>query len=117
LKLAGVEEAASILKVSQAAVLRYIADGRLPAVKLGHIVGDTLRALEYILSAVVPKPNRKGPAIMKGQPFTRSDPLWDIVDIGQSKEPTNVAKLKDDDLTDDFDPFLILDCTPNSEPR
>ena len=54
---------------------------------------------------------------MKGQPFTRSDPLWDIVDIGQSKEPTNVAKLKDDDLTDDFDPFLILDCTPNSEPR
>ena len=31
---------------------------------------------------------------MEGQPFTMNDPLWSIIGMGQSKEPTDVARNK-----------------------
>ncbi|MGH2561749.1 MAG: hypothetical protein ACRDJH_22000 [Thermomicrobiales bacterium] len=38
--------------------------------------------------------------LARAKPFTFDDPLWGIVGIGSSKEPTNVAEHKDDYLAD-----------------
>lgn len=42
--------------------------------------------------------------LARAKPFTFDDPLWGIVGIGRSEEPTNVAEHKDDYLADAFMP-------------
>lgn len=39
-----------------------------------------------------------------GKPFTKDDPLWDLVGIGESEEPTNMAEHKHDYIADAYDP-------------
>lgn len=39
----------------------------------------------------------------RGKPFTSDDPLWSVVGIGQSDEPTNMAQYKHEYVADAYD--------------
>jgi excisionase family DNA binding protein len=97
-----VQETADVLKVSPITIRRYIASGRLAAVRVGRSLRVRREAIEDFVTPV--QPNHQPDNSLKGQPFTFDDPLWDIVGIGRSKEPTNIAEHKDDYLADSFLP-------------
>jgi excisionase family DNA binding protein len=82
-----VKETAQILRVSQITVRRYIASGQLAAERVGHGIRVRREAIEEFVTPVEP-------AEPLGKPFTRDDPLWDIVGIGRSEGPNDVARNK-----------------------
>lgn len=102
-----VEESAETLKVSQVTIRRYIADGRLAAVRVGRGVRVRRNDLERLAAPVAPVAPREDGGRVRGPSgavFTMDDPLWDVVGVGRTGEPTNVADEKDDYLSDAFIP-------------
>lgn len=98
MELLTVQETAAMLKVSAVTVRRFIADGRLPAVKIGRAVrvekADVERVTKpaRVTSQRAPRDN----SVPAGKPFTRDDALWDIVGIADSGPdgPTDVSENK-----------------------
>ena len=90
MELLTVREAAAELRVAPITIRRHIAAGRLAAVRVGRSVRIDRAAIERFLA-----PEHDDPAEAategEGQPFTFDDPLWDIVGIGSSVEPTDKA--------------------------
>lgn len=96
-----VQETAERLKIAPVTVRRYIASGRLPAVRVGRAVRVWEEAVERLLTPIEPKPvpSRERPArrpsVRKGQPTSEDDPLWNIVGMVDDPEgPTDVASNK-----------------------
>lgn len=85
-----IKEASALLEVSPATVRRYIADGRLPAVRVGNGVRVSREAVERLPSAVEPKAHMA----KAGRPFTMDDPLWSIMGMAESDGPTDVSENK-----------------------
>lgn len=90
MELLTVKETAQILRVSPITVRRYIASGQLPAQRAGRGIRVRRQDVEDFLEPVMPS----------GQPFTMDDPLWNIVGMGRSGEPTNIADRKDEYIAD-----------------
>jgi excisionase family DNA binding protein len=87
-----VQEAALQLKVSPITVRRYIAQGRLAAVKVGRAVRITKEALDSLPEPVQPGPKKRKPR--KRRYFTMDDPFWDLVGIIDSDPATDVSENK-----------------------
>lgn len=88
-----VKETAQMLRVTPITVRRYIASGKLAAERVGRGIRVRREAIEEFVTPVEPD----GPL---GKPFTFDDPLWDIVGIGRSEGPTDVARNKHKNLAD-----------------
>ena len=95
-------ETARELKVAPITIRRYIDSGRLPAVRVGRAVRVRREAVERFVTDVEPRPSRK--EVAKHRPFTLADPLWEVVGIGYSDEPTQIAEHKDDYLAEAYTP-------------
>jgi excisionase family DNA binding protein len=94
-----VRETARMLKVAPITIRRYIAAGRLPAVKVGRGVRVEREAVERFVEPVgvgfvngevaEPPTGRRKTGIL-----TADDPIWDIVGMGRSEGPTDVSENK-----------------------
>jgi excisionase family DNA binding protein len=114
-----VQETAAMLKLSPVTIRRYIASGRLPAVRVGRGVrlrrADIEAFLEPVGHAGRPAIGRAsagagivgvdgdgtgpewgdGPDVLLGEPTSEDDPLWDIVGmIDDPDGPTDVSSNK-----------------------
>jgi len=98
MELLTVEETAAMLRVSQVTVRRFIADGRLPAVKVGRAIRVEKAEVERVArpAAVKSRPTRREDSVPLGKPFTDADSLWDIVGMAgyDPDAPTDVSENK-----------------------
>ncbi|MEA2597529.1 MAG: Helix-turn-helix domain [Thermomicrobiales bacterium] len=83
-----VQETAAMLRVSQLTVRRYIASGRLAAIRVGRSIRVQKTSVEHFVTPVVPNNERTG---LTDRPFTFDDPLWDIVGMIDDDGPTDVS--------------------------
>ena len=105
MELLTVQETARALKVTALTIRRYIADGRLPAVKVGRGVRVRKEAVEQFLRPIEPKKAAgPGPTALRGKPFTMNDPLWNIVGIAASEGPGDVSENKHKYLAEAYAP-------------
>ena len=104
MELVTVRETAQMPRVSPISVRRSIASGRLPAMKVGRGVRLHRADVDRLLTVIAPKPVARRPRLPIGTPFTMDDPLWSIIGIGRSDEPTNTAEHKDEHLADAYAP-------------
>lgn len=99
MELLTIQETAALLKLSPVTIRRYVASGRLPAVKVGRAVRIRKEAVEGLLEPVLPPHLHDDPeddlTVPEGTPTSEDDPLWELVGIGQSVDgPTDVARNK-----------------------
>jgi excisionase family DNA binding protein len=104
-ELLTVPEAAALLRVSPITIRRYIADGQLPAVRVGKGVRIEREALDQFLSPIAPRTNGKT-AAKSGGAFTMEDSLWRLAGIADSGPdgPTDVSENKYRYLADAYAP-------------
>jgi len=100
MELLTIRETAQVLKVNPITVRRYIAGGRLPAVKVGKGVRVRREAVERLLTPVAPQTKRPLPT---GRVLTYDDPLWQLVGSATDARPSDAAK-KHEYLADAFSP-------------
>jgi excisionase family DNA binding protein len=94
MELLTVPETAQLLRVSPMTVRRFIADGRLPAVRVGKGLRVRREAIKRLAKPVAPTvPER--PRQSFGRPTSADDPLWSIVGIGHSDGSGDVARNHD----------------------
>ena len=101
-ELLTIQETAHMLKVNPITIRRYIADGRLPAVRVGKGVRVRKEAVDQLVTPVEPKRPTRKPSVLRGKPFTMQDSLWNIVGIGRSEGPADVATNKHKYLADAY---------------
>ena len=99
-----VQETAQLLRVSPLTIRRYVADGRLAAVKVGRAVRIERDAVAQLLEPVMAGAPESGDrAIAAKGRFSRSDSLWNIVGIAESDGPGDVSDDKHKYLADAYD--------------
>jgi excisionase family DNA binding protein len=98
-----VNETAQLLRVSPITIRRYIAAGRLEAMRVGRAIRVSRDAIERFAAPVnIATPNFGARAAadddqdvlsdeLLGNPFTSDDPLWNIMGIGCSDDASDVA--------------------------
>ena len=100
MELLTVQETAAMLKLSPVTIRRYIASGRLPAVKVGRGVRIRKEAVEGLLEPTLPPHLRDDPedelSTPEGRPLTRNDSLFKIIGIFENGPdgPTEVSSNK-----------------------
>jgi excisionase family DNA binding protein len=99
MELYTVDETARLLRVSPITIRRYIASGELEAVRVGRGVRVQREAIERFVKPLAPRHDADEPRRTIGRSFTKDDPLWSIVGIGQSEGPNDVASNKHENLT------------------
>lgn len=87
MELLTVQETAAMLKVAPITVRRYIASGRLAAVKIGRGVRVRREAIEGLLTPVAWLPAEPASRLPPGEPTSDDDPLWSIVGMVGSGLP------------------------------
>lgn len=105
MELLTVQETAKELKVAPITIRRYIASGRLPAVKVGKGIRVRREAVERFVTVIEPKRPRRVVRRRLGKPLTMSDPLWQVVGIGHSGQ-SDVSANKHRYLADAYAPKL-----------
>ena len=93
-----VREAAAMLRVSQVTLRRYVASGKLPAVRVGRNVRIERSAAEGLAEPT----NRRGSAFIEPgselpddpKVFTLDSPFWDLVGFIKDDGPTDMASDK-----------------------
>ena len=93
MELLTVREAAALLKVAPITIRRYVADGRLAAVRVGRGVRLTREAVEKFAKPLT-KGQRRQVRLPEGRPFTKDDSLWNLVGIWDEDGPTDVSQNK-----------------------
>src|SRR5579884_3539173 len=97
MELLTIQETAQTLKVAPLTVRRYIQSGMLPAVKVGRGIRVRKEALDQLVTDVSPVAGTGTPATQRhGKVFSMGDPLWNVVGIGETEEPTDIAGHKDE---------------------
>jgi len=108
MELLTVDEAAAVLNVAPVTVRRWIATGRLPALRLGRKLRVRRDALERWGSGAPRSKPRNGPhakpRIPRGKPTSADDPLWSIIGIACSDGPGDVSQNKLKYLADAYAP-------------
>lgn len=98
-----VKETAVLLRVSPITVRRYIASGKLPAER----VGRGIRVRREAIGELVEPINRDAVSTSDasiGELPTVYEVLYNIIGIGHSGEPTNIAEFKDEYIADAISP-------------
>jgi excisionase family DNA binding protein len=103
MELLTVHEAAKLLKVNPITVRRFIAQGRLAAVRVGKTIRVRTEALDEFITPVRPEPAKPAKRAPAGRPTSADDPLWNIVGIASTAEPTDASK-KHEYLADAYSP-------------
>jgi excisionase family DNA binding protein len=89
-----VSETAQMLKVATITVRRYIADGRLKAVRVGKGIRVPMEAVERFIQPVL-EPARwrrvRRPLRQRGKPITQDDPMTKGVGLASSPRPTDAS--------------------------
>lgn len=98
MELLTIGETARLLRLSEITVRRHIAAGRLPAVRIGRRIRVRRDALPASLPEAVPASTVTPPGI----PLTPDSPLWELVGLGCSDEPSDIAQHKHEYLADAF---------------
>ncbi len=94
MELLTVQETAQMLKVTPITVRRFIAAGRLSAIRAGKGVRVRKESVEAFIQPIEPKPDpeeQPNPGL-KGKPLTFQDPLWELVGSATDAEPTDASK-------------------------
>jgi len=103
-ELLTVQETAQLLKLSPVTVRRFIAAGRLPAVKVGRAVRIRRDAIEGLLAPVRPAPTPARPPNPPAGSPSDGGPLRDIIGIADSPDgPTDISANVDAYLTDAYE--------------
>ena len=103
-----VDETAKMLKISPITVRRYIALGRLPAVKVGKGVRVREESIEQLMQPIEAKAAKqtKERPVRRGKRPSATDALWRIVELGRtagpSEGPTYVSENKHKHLAEGF---------------
>jgi excisionase family DNA binding protein len=92
MELLTVQEAAAVLKVSQITVRRYIADGRLAAVRIGRGVRVRRDAIDRLAQPVEPVLPADRDSATAGRALTFTDPLWQLVGSATDAAPSDATK-------------------------
>ena len=99
LELLTVDEAAKMLRISSVSVRRYVAAGRLPAVRVGRSVRINRMAIERFATPITP--SLPATSAGEGHIFTFDSPLWDLV--GAIEEgPADLAGNHDEYLAEAY---------------
>lgn len=102
MELPTIRETAARLKIAPITVRRYIADGRLAAVKVGKGVRVTKEAAEQRLRPVHPSRDRESVEVDQ-KVFDESDSLFHLVGITEAADgATDVSANKEKYLADAF---------------
>lgn len=107
MELLTVQETARILKVAPITIRRFIAEGRLAAVKVGKGIRVRKEAVEQFATPVESKAPSAARARRAGRTLTYDDPLWKLVGAASDARPTDASK-KHEYLAD----FLTGERTP-----
>ena len=84
-----VREAAGELRISPMTVRRYIAAGKLRAVRAGRAVRIERSALDAFLSPI--DAVSRDDTELEGRPMSFDDPLWKLVGMVKDGGPTDVS--------------------------
>jgi excisionase family DNA binding protein len=94
MELLTIQDTAHMLKVSTVTVRRFIADGRLPAVKVGKGVRVRKEAVDRLVRPVKLKAAETSQAKRSGRPLTFDDPLFKLIGSARSAGPGDVSENK-----------------------
>ena len=93
MELLTIQDTAQLLKVSPVTVRRFIADGTLPAVRVGKGVRVRKEAIDQLARPIEPqKPAVPKPARKTGRPMTADDPLSKLVGSVTDVPPSDSSK-------------------------
>jgi excisionase family DNA binding protein len=101
MELLTVDEAAKMLRISSVSVRRYVAAGRLPAVRVGRSVRIDQAAVERLATPIPPADADPPTPAVQGHIFTFESPLWDLVGIIEDG-PSDLAENHDKYLADAY---------------
>ncbi len=87
-----VRETADLLRVSQLTVRRYIAAGRLPAVRVGRNIRIDRAEIGRLLSTSKRAASGAQHSIPVGTPTSDDDPFWEIVGIGDAPGAADMSE-------------------------
>jgi excisionase family DNA binding protein len=99
MELLTIQETARMLKVNPITIRRFIADGRLEAVRIGRGVRVRKAAVDQLAEPVAPKVARTKGARKTVRPMTWDDPMSKLVGSAIDAPPTDSSK-KYEDLAD-----------------
>lgn len=102
MELLTVNETARMLRVSPITIRRYVASGRLEAVRVGRSVRIERAAIDRFAEPMEQNGATSRSAAGRGELPTIRESLGNIVGIGRSGESTNIAEHKDEYLADAF---------------
>lgn len=103
MELLTIRETAAMLKVAPITIRRYIADGRLAAVRVGKGVRVNKEAAEQLLRPVKPSLDRKHGEIEPVKVFDENDSLFHLIGIAEATDGvTDVSANKGKYLADAF---------------
>ncbi len=91
-ELLTIQETAQMLRVTPITVRRFIADGRLPAVKVGKGVRVRRGAVDGLVAPVTPQTRQARKRAPAGHPLTYEHPLWKLVGSATDAPPTDASK-------------------------
>lgn len=99
-----VAETARLLRVSPVTIRRYIASGQLAAERVGRGIRVRHEAIERFVTPIAPRSDKGRSRGSLSKPITMDDPLRNIVGIGRSNEPTDIAA-DENELPTVFEPL------------
>jgi len=94
MELLTVREAAQMLRVNPITIRRYIASGRLAAVRVGKGIRVPRESLDQFVKPVKRKAGKQPAPVPRGRPTRADDALWNIIGMGRSDGPTDVSENK-----------------------
>jgi excisionase family DNA binding protein len=101
MNLLTIDEVARMLRISSVSVRRYVAAGKLPAVRVGRSVRIEQAAVEQFATPIAPSDTDPPTPAAQGHIFTFDSPLWDLVGVIEDG-PTDLAENHDKYLADAY---------------
>jgi excisionase family DNA binding protein len=92
MELLTVEDTAQMLKVSTVTVRRFIAAGKLPAVRVGKGIRIEKQAIELLAEPFQGETSRGQRAEVSPRPMTFDDPLFQLIGSATDAPPTDSSK-------------------------
>jgi excisionase family DNA binding protein len=100
MELLTVQEAAHLLRVSTVTVRRYIADGSLPAFRIGRGIRIKRESIDALASPIAT--GSAEDSRLKHRPTGDKDPLWNIVGMAAAANPSDVGRHKHEYLAEAY---------------
>jgi excisionase family DNA binding protein len=92
MELLTIQEAARMLKVHPVTVRRFIANGRLKAVRVGRGVRVYKDAVDELAEPLQPHATKLDQPGAAGRPMTLDDPLFKLIGSATDAAPTDSSK-------------------------